>query len=198
MRAIVALVVLSLIGACSPTGKPQGPPPNQSVPRPPAENATDAHGIAAFAAQLKEYALLHDRVERTLPALPKDATPQQIDQHQRALAQLILKNRSAARRGDLFTAAGERAIRGLVADLLKGADGGKIRSTIMDENPVAVKLSVNGRYPDAVPLSTVPPQILAALPKLPEELEYRFIGPRLILLDIHAHTVADYIENALS
>jgi hypothetical protein len=44
----------------------------------------------------------------------------------------------------------------------------------------------------------VPPQVLAVLPKLPEELEYRFIGPRLILLDIHAHTVADYIENILT
>ena len=67
----------------------------------------------------------------------------------------------------------------------------------MDENPVSVKLAVNGRYPDEVPLSTVPPQVLAVLPKLPEELEYRFIGPRLILLDVHAHTVSDYIETVL-
>jgi hypothetical protein len=60
-----------------------------------------------------------------------------------------------------------------------------------------VKLSVNGRYPDEVPLSTVPPQLLAGLPKLPEELEFRFVGHRLILLDVGAHIVADYIDRAL-
>ena len=38
-----------------------------------------------------------------------------------------------------------------------------------------VKLTVNGRYPDDSPLSTMPPQVLQTLPKLPEELEYRFV-----------------------
>jgi len=47
-----------------------------------------------------------------------------------------------------------------------------------------------------VPLSTVPPQVLSSLPKLPEDLEYRFIGERLILLDVHAHIIADFMENA--
>ena len=41
----------------------------------------------------------------------------------------------------------------------------------MDENPVSVKLAVNGRYPDGVPLSTVPPQVLQTLPKLTEDLD---------------------------
>jgi hypothetical protein len=43
----------------------------------------------------------------------------------------------------------------------------------------------------------MPPQLLASLPKLPEALEYRFIGDRLILLDVHAHLVVDFIERAL-
>ena len=56
------------------------------------------------------------------------------------------------------------------------------------------RLQVNMRYPDTVPLSTVPPQVLANLPTLPEDLEYRFVGDRLILLDSHAHIIADYVE----
>jgi hypothetical protein len=48
-----------------------------------------------------------------------------------------------------------------------------------------------------VPLSSVPPQVLQTLPKLTEDMEYRFIGDRLILLDTHAHVVADFIEDAL-
>jgi hypothetical protein len=70
----------------------------------------------------------------------------------------------------------------------------------MDENPVtpaAIKLTVNSRYPDTVPLTTVPPQVLQTMPKLTEDLEYRFIGDALILLDVHAHVIADFIEDVL-
>ena len=67
----------------------------------------------------------------------------------------------------------------------------------MDENPVGVRVTVNGRYPDTVPVSTVPPQVLQTLPKLSEDMEYRFIGDRLILLDAHAHVIADFIDDAL-
>jgi hypothetical protein len=66
----------------------------------------------------------------------------------------------------------------------------------MDENPVGLKLAVNGRYPDAVPISSVPPQVLQTLPALSEDLEYRFIGDNLILLDAHAHVIADFIPDA--
>jgi hypothetical protein len=67
----------------------------------------------------------------------------------------------------------------------------------MDENPGPIKLQISGRYPDSVPLATMPPQVLAELPKVPQELEYRFIGERLILLDVPAHLIIDYIEEAL-
>ena len=78
-----------------------------------------------------------------------------------------------------------------------GPGGAQIKSEILDnEYKGQVKLVVNGRYPDAVPISTVPPQVLAQLPKLPEELEYRFIQNNLILFDPHAHVIADYIANA--
>ena len=43
----------------------------------------------------------------------------------------------------------------------------------------------------------MPPEILDALPDLEEDMEYRFIGDRLILLDTHAHVVADFIDDAL-
>jgi hypothetical protein len=72
-----------------------------------------------------------------------------------------------------------------------------LKASIMDESqadPSAVKLMVNGRYPDTVPLTSVPPQVLQTLPKLTEDLEYRFIGDALILLDVHAHVIADFIQ----
>jgi hypothetical protein len=75
-----------------------------------------------------------------------------------------------------------------------------LKLSLADENradPVALKLTVNGRYPDTVPLTSMPPQVLQTLPKLTEDLEYRFVGDWLIMLDTHAHLIADYIDNAL-
>jgi hypothetical protein len=67
----------------------------------------------------------------------------------------------------------------------------------MDENPVGTKVGVNDRYPDSIPRSTMPPEVLQVLPKMPEELEYRFVGDNLIILDPHAHLVVDYVPAAL-
>ena len=85
----------------------------------------------------------------------------------------------------------------LLATVFGGPEGRQLKASIMDENPVGIKLTVNGRYPDTVPLSTVPPEVLQTLPQLAEDMEYRFIGDRLILLDTHAHVIADFIEDAL-
>jgi hypothetical protein len=43
----------------------------------------------------------------------------------------------------------------------------------------------------------MPAEVLKALPPLPEELEYRFVGDALILLDAHAHIVVDFFANVL-
>jgi hypothetical protein len=180
------------------TAEPAPAPPTATSPASSAgAQPSDARTVAAFNERLKSYQELHDKLERTLPPLPTEADPKVIDKHQRAMEALLKQHRSAARRGDLFAPDMERLIRRLFAQIFKGTEGAKLKATIMDENPTSIKLAVNGRYPDEVPLSTMPPQVLAMLPKLPEELEYRFIGHRLILLDVHSHTVADYIENAL-
>src|SRR5205814_3116484 len=63
----------------------------------------DAATIAGFTKQVDEYVALHKKLEATIPSLPKEATPQQIDQHQRALGRLIEQSRSGAKRGDIFT-----------------------------------------------------------------------------------------------
>jgi hypothetical protein len=157
----------------------------------------DAKEMVSFLDRVKEYTDLHNKLEATLPHLPKEATPQQIDQHQRALGKLIQEKRRTAKRGDVFTPESRRVILKLMNQVFGGPEGRQLRDSIMDENPGNLQIAVNGRYPDVVPLSTVPPQVLAGLPKLPDELEFRFIGRRLILMDVHAHTIVDFIDNAI-
>jgi hypothetical protein len=173
-------------------------PPTERVVGP--LSVEDARALATMNDRLREYVDVHLKLERSLPKLPTEATPQQIDTNQRALEKLMRESRTTAKRGDLFTAEARPVIKRLLATVFGGPDGKQLKASIMDENPVdpvALKLTVNGRYPDTVPLASVPPQVLQTLPKLSEDLEYRFIGDWMILLDVHAHLIADYIDDAL-
>lgn len=202
---VVVTVVLAIPACRRDAAVPESPPATSESPADaPATKRVvgplspeDAEALATMNDRLKEYMEVHQKLERMLPPVPKDATPEQIDQNQRALEKLVRANRSTAKPGDIFTPTAQPVIKRLLATVFGGPDGKQLKSSIMDENPVGIKLAVNGRYPDTVPLSTVPPEVLQTLPKLPEELEYRFIGNRLIILDVHAHVVADFIEDAL-
>lgn len=200
--AVVTVLVLSL-AACA---KADGTPPAQATSKPavaPAPNearpqsAAESKALADFTARVDQYVELHRRLEAKLPPLNDKMTPAALDKHQRDLEKMIRAERKDAKRGDIFTPEVEAVIKKLMLRVFGGPDGKQLKASIMDENPVGVKLAVNMRYPDEVPMSTVPPQILSSLPKLAEEIEYRFVGDRLILLDVHSHTVIDYIENAL-
>ena len=89
---------------------------------------------------------------------------QQIDEHQRALGRLDpggAEEREAGRH--LHAGDAAPVLRRLLSALFAGPDGAQLqRCESWTENPRAsVKLVVNGRYPDSVPLSTMPPQVLA-------------------------------------
>ena len=150
--------------------------------------------------RLKAYLDLHRDIERGLPKVPNDATPQQIHDRQMELQRRLQQRRASAPAGDIFTAQSRPVIVRLLAQVFDGPEGRQLKASIMDENPLdlaSYKLKVNAAYPDNVPVTTVPPEVLQALPELTEDLEYRFIGDALILFDVHAHTIADYIEHAL-
>ena len=207
---VVGLIAagVALSSACTSDRVPPSPPATSASPAsaPPTTRVVgplsqeDADALATMNDRLQEYVDLHIKLERSLPILPKEATPQQIDKNQRGLEQLVREARASAKPGDLFTPQARPVIKRLMADVFGGPDGKQLKASIMDENPVdpvALKLTVNSRYPDIVPLATVPPQVLQALPKLHEDLEYRFLGDWLILLDVHAHVIADFIDDAL-
>jgi hypothetical protein len=207
---LVSLVVLSVLiltgcnsGAPAPSpatsSSPDSAPPTERVVGPITE--ADSKALATMNDRLKEYLEMRKRFEQSLPKLPKEATPEQIDHNQRTLQKLVQDARATAKPGDIFTPEAQPVIKRLLASVFEGADGKQLRASIVDdEDAVTVarlKPTVNSRYPDDMPLSAVPAQILQTLPKLTEELEYRFIGDTLILLDVGAHVIADFIDDAI-
>jgi hypothetical protein len=207
---IVSLVASALValGACTREGAPPAPPATSESPAtaPATERVVgpltpaDAQALGTMNDRLKAYIELHLKIEQSLPKVPKEATPQEIDKNQRAFEKLMRDARATAKPGDIFTPEARVVITRLLATVFGGPDGRQLKASIMDENPTdlaTLPLTVNTRYPDATPLTTMPPQVLQTLPSLTEDLEYRFLGDRLILLDTHAHVIADFIDNAL-
>ncbi|HYV86253.1 MAG TPA: hypothetical protein VFB49_10095 [Patescibacteria group bacterium] len=164
--------------------------------RPPASPA-EAQAIATFDSHVKEYVALHEKLESTLPRTPRKKTPEQVDKHQRALGDLIKAARHDAKPGEFFTPGMQALVKRILGEVLSGPDGKTLKASIMDENPGLPTLVVNERYPPSIPLSTMPPQVLAPLPKLHGELEYRFIGLRLILVDTEADIILDFTDDVL-
>lgn len=186
--AIAVPLVLSIVAIPVWVWATQAPGGKTSVSQP---------AFAAFLERIDEYVALHQKIEKGLPRLSKEATPQEIDRNQRSLGEQIATARRGARQGDVLIPEMQTYVRGLLKRIFGGPAGRQLRSSIMDENPVKMDLRINQRYPDTVPLSTMPPEVLAALPKLPEEIEYRFIWDQLILLDPHAHIIIDYLPDAI-
>lgn len=150
-----------------------------------------------FQARLKDYVALHKKLEVALPPLPDKASPEEIDRNQRLLGKRIAASRSDSKPGEFFTPGIQDLVRASLKDTFQDMGAKNLKASIMDENPGPLKLTINSRYPDDVPLSTMPAQVLAALPPLEEDLEYRFVGRRLVLLDVHAHMIVDYTDEIL-
>lgn len=205
-RRNIAFLVAIVVGVAGCSERvPPSPPATNATPEtaPPTErvvgplSGADAAALATMSDGLEKYVALHNRIEATLPKVAGDATPKDHDTVQRQFERQLREARAGAKQGDLFTPQAQPVIKRLIAAVFEGPAGQKLKASIMDENPIGVKVAVNARYPDEVPISTMPPPVLQTLPKLTEGLEYRFVSDDLIILDVHAHVIADFIDNVL-
>jgi len=154
----------------------------------------DAAAIADFMKRVDDYATLHQRVESMLKEPSQDGRPEAVVEHQREFAKLMQKERQGAKPGDIVTKPMRNVMRRLLASVFRSPDGREIKRSILDTYTGNVNLQVNQPYPDNLPYSTVPLPILQGLPALPDALQYRFVGPRLLLIDPHGRLVVDIVE----
>ena len=146
-----------------------------------------------FSARMLRYSDLRAELERELPAFPIAGHPKEIRKAQRALAKRIRAARAGAHQGDMLTP----AIGAEFKKLLCHEMDADTWASIMDDNPGEFSNHINGTYPDKRPLSSVPPNILARLPKLPADVQYRFVGQHLILHDTRANLILDRLPDAI-
>jgi hypothetical protein len=148
-----------------------------------------------FIVHTAEYVALHRRVAAHLPAPRSTDDATRIVERRKALAAGIRAERPEAHQGSVFTPQMEKRLRRTVrADMKSRAPDD--RAAVGREVP-RVPFKVNDPYPERAPQATVPPTLLASLPRLPKELEYRFCDRHLILLDVDANLIVDYIPDVL-
>lgn len=154
----------------------------------------DAEGFRQFSDGVLKYVKVHNSVEAHLRQVKRADSPENIDAHQQQLAKGIREERSQAHRGDIFTSGASVAIRHAIRSVFQGAQGDAARATIQQGEPLGQRVRrVNGAYPDTGPYTTVPPTLLMNLPPLPDILAYRIVGHDLVLLDVTANLVVDFL-----
>ena len=155
-------------------------------------------GWAEFEANVQRYMEVRKTAVKPVGELKRKADPGSVIAHEQALAAAIRKARPDAKVGDILTPGARKYFQGLTSKQVRAPGGAAVKDTIKQGNPATenegadVALKVNGTYPKAAPKSTMPPSLLARYPKLPKELEYRFIGRTLVLLDVAANLIVDY------
>ncbi len=151
---------------------------------------------ADFEKRVADYMKLRQSAQSGLTTPKNTPSPAQLTDYQHQLADRIRSARSQAQQGDLFSPQVADLFRQLVSQSINGPQGVQIRKSYERAEPVrGVHLEVNQAYPDGLPLQSMPPSLLLNLPKLPKELEYRFVDHELILRDIAANLIVDFIPD---
>ena len=185
-----------------------GPHPLTTQASQPARGGQPALGmdpkeVEEFLEEVEEYLEHRRKAREELPKLKDEAEPEDVTAYAKLLADNIRARRKGAKQGDVFTPKVARGFRRLFAHKLAATT--RDREVVLTEgNPTGDEerlqpppVVVNGQYIPAAPLSTIPPTLLLALPTLPEQVEYRFVGRALILRDAVANVIIDFIPDAV-
>jgi hypothetical protein len=159
--------------------------------------ADEKKAVADFETALKDYIVVRDRVWKQVPKPPDKATPQQIATYKTALRQGVQMTWANAVPGDIFKPSVATFIKSRIKEEFTGWERSELRKTVLEADTKGVPLKVNAVYPESKELVEMSPALLLALPQLPKELRYRFIGRSLVIMDRDDGLIVDYLRDAL-
>lgn len=191
---MLALIVLQLPLALSPTGEP---PTCQLEILPPA--VLEERVLRTFDDGVNQYIRLHRRLERSLPPEHLFDDSEDMAMATDALHDAIVDARPNAREGSIFTPAVAHVLTTRLERVI--ASLGRTPAEVwLEMNRGYLSgvpdIRVNGRFP-LIRYARVWPALLDALPALPDELQYRFVDRDLLLVDVHGDLVVDILRDAL-
>jgi hypothetical protein len=147
--------------------------------------------------EITRYLAIHTDLRAEVPGPVPGSTAQQLTAASDMLFNAIRRARPNGRQVDFFDADALRLIRQRLLDALKTPSVAAAVAGIDDEVPAILKPQIYLRFPAENEMASMPPSLLNVLPRLPAELEYRIVGEHLVLRDVKAAMLLDYIPNAV-
>jgi hypothetical protein len=207
IRSIGVIGVACALGAgTAHAQKPPKPQISEATKAKAAETNTNPEALVLidFHKRVDAYMAIHKAAAKDSLSIKETKNPAEIKAAQLALAAHIRAARAGAKPGDIHTPEIRNKFRRLMFPELKGTAGREVKEELEEDvhekdegTPKKVIYTINAAYPDGNALPTTPTNILISLPKLPEELEYRIIDKNLILRDVQANIIVDFIPNAI-
>jgi hypothetical protein len=151
---------------------------------------------ADFQKRLQAYLDLRTSLGKKLEPLSPTASAADLQGRQHALATALRDARRTAKQGDVIPPEVQAQIKQTIREDFKQRTPAAKRAAL-EEVPQGPLPGINQTYPEQAALPTVPPLLLANLPRLPDNLQYRYFGQHLVLLDGDTEIVVDYIPNAI-
>lgn len=155
--------------------------------------------VARFNQRVHAYVALHRKVERLLPPQQIFTDPAEARRSMVGVANAMRALRPNAAEGDVFDTEIGNLFRDDIWQGLRqaGIDPEELAAEMVPEMPGDYPPpAVNGNFSWAL-ANEIPPCVLRVLPELPIELQYRFVGVDLVLIDLHANLVVDILRDAL-
>lgn len=190
-KLILAAAVLGFIATPGCAQKPVESP--EAAPR----TVNEDRIVADFKQRIDRYEDVSGKLESQVYPASTELDPKTIHARQKELAARIIKALPEWKQGDIFTPEIAAFFKRRIAEVIRGPEGANIKAAIFDDAPGEMVVKVFTEYPSGVPIATVPAQMLKLFPVLPKELEYRFLGSHLILMDIKGFLIVDVIPNAI-
>jgi hypothetical protein len=185
------LLAATIIAQQAPARPGSTPPPVVAAP----DFTVQVWGdiVADFTARIQRYYDLREAAGQGLRGLVLTDDVDDIVHEEVSLARRIRQARGQAHQGEIFTPTISEQFR----NALKTVVDETTREVIMDDNPGEFTRRIDARYPKTKSFSTVPANVLALLPRLPADIQYRFLGEHLILLDTRADVILDLMPCAI-
>ena len=194
---IIAPALLVFGCAQSTSGTGAGTAVTVAGSQPPSQAVLDRKVLSDFKRDVDRYMTLHNKLQKqgTAPQQRSDIGENLVSRN--ALATRLRLARHDAEQGDILSPAIAVTLRTAMNPTLRSPTGAGARESIREDAPATFVLEVNGDYPDGESISKMPGNVLQILPLLPPGLEYRIVDTHLVLMDVDANIVVDYLLDVM-
>jgi hypothetical protein len=154
--------------------------------------------LIGFHERVESYAALHRRLAPPPAATTSTDLISKLLTRQ-YLAAAVRSARRTSQQGEIFTPEVATLFRWMLADSIGERDGNSFLAELNGGEPVprGMHPTVNEPY-SMMPLYRIPVDVRLGLPPIPAELDYRIAGHDLVLWDIYAGIVVDFVPNAVT